>query len=146
MAMMGPTQRGSGGRSRRRSAPMAEINVTPFVDVMLVLLIVFMVAATTLSVGVAIDLPKTDAKALPAVTDPLEITVTGDGTIFVQEDAIVLDALVPRLVAIAENGYEERIVLRGDQGATWNDMMTVMARINAAGFTNLNLASDPLEQ
>ena len=144
MAMIGPTNRGS-GRGARRSVPMSEINVTPFVDVMLVLLIVFMVAATTLSAGVAIDLPKTDAKALPAVTDPLEITVTAEGFVFVQDDEIALNALVPRLIAISENGYEERIVLRGDKGASWDNMMTVMARINAAGFTNLNLASDPLE-
>jgi len=145
MAMLGPTQRGN-GRSSRRSQPMSEINVTPFVDVMLVLLIVFMVAATTLSVGVAIDLPKTDAKALPSSKDPLLITVDADGGVFLQDEAVNIDTVVPRLTAIAENGYDERIHLRADQGADYGDVMKVMARINKAGFSNLNLVTDPENQ
>lgn len=142
--MMGPSQRGGrAGRSGRRNQPMSEINVTPFVDVMLVLLIVFMVAATTMSVGVAIDLPKTDAKALPSSEDPLLITVSADGVVFLQKDPVSLDTVVPRLEAIASNGYDERIHLRADEGADYGAVMKVMARINKAGFSNLNLVTDP---
>jgi biopolymer transport protein TolR len=125
---------------------MSEINVTPFVDVMLVLLIVFMVAATQLAVGVAIDLPKTDATALPTSQDPLLISVSADGSVYLQDLQVTLDTVVPRLEAIAQSGYDERIHLRADEGADYGDVMKVMARINKAGFSNLNLVTDPEEQ
>lgn len=134
----------SGRRRNRRTAPNAEINVTPLVDVMLVLLIVFMVAAPLLSVGVPIELPKTDAKSLPSQTEPITITVNSEGDIFIQETEIALDDVATRLVAISNNGYDERIYLRGDGQADYESVMKVMARVNAAGFSNLGLVTDPV--
>src|SRR6201991_1149139 len=96
----------SRGRSRRRGRPMSEINVTPFVDVMLVLLIVFMVTAPLLTVGVPVDLPKTRAPALGQDKEPLSITVSKDGKIYLQKEAVAEDALVPKLQAISQNGYD----------------------------------------
>ena len=133
-----------GGRRRRRAT--AEINVTPLVDVMLVLLIVFMVAAPLLSVGVPVELPKTDAKSLPAEQEPITITVSADGLVYIQDTEIALDALAPRLEAIATNGYDERIYLRGDEKSDYGDVIKVMARVNAAGFSNLGLVTDPVTQ
>lgn len=136
--------RNSGRRRHRRSGLNAEINVTPLVDVMLVLLIVFMVAAPLLSVGVPIELPKTDAKSLPSQVEPITISVEADGSIFIQEQEIALDDLATRLIAVSNNGYDERIFLRGDSQADYEAVMKVMARINAAGFSNLGLVTDPV--
>ncbi|MGB0907046.1 MAG: ExbD/TolR family protein [Maricaulaceae bacterium] len=147
MAMgMGRNRHGTrGGRRRnRRGGLNAEINVTPLVDVMLVLLIVFMVAAPLLSVGVAVELPKTDAKSLPSDTEPITITINKEGAIFLQETEVSLDDVVARLSAISKNGYEERIYLRGDDASDYGSVMKVMARINAAGYSNLGLVTDPL--
>ncbi|MCV0426404.1 MAG: protein TolR [Roseibium sp.] len=132
---------GRRGRRRRRHAPMSEINVTPFVDVMLVLLIIFMVAAPLLTVGVPIDLPETRAKALEGDTEPITISVNSSGEIFIQETPIAIDEVVPKLEAIAANGYEERIYVRGDQDADYGTMMKLMGRINAAGFKRLGLVT-----
>lgn len=147
---MGTSSRGGsarGGRRRgRRNALNAEINVTPLVDVMLVLLIVFMVAAPLLSVGVPVELPKTDAKSLPSETEPITITVDKDGTVFLQETEVTLEEIVLRLSAIAQNGYDERIYLRGDNASDYGSVMKVMARINAAGYSNLGLVTDPVSQ
>ena len=104
----------SRGRGRMRRRAMAEINVTPFVDVMLVLLIVFMVTAPLLTVGVAVDLPKTRAPALGQDREPLSITVRRDGVIFLQKEQIAQAALVDKLKAVAANGYDQRIFVRGD--------------------------------
>ncbi|QFT30088.1 Biopolymer transport protein ExbD [Labrenzia sp. THAF82] len=144
MAMqVGSAEEGGGrrGRRRRRHAPMSEINVTPFVDVMLVLLIIFMVAAPLLTVGVPIDLPETRAKALEGDTEPITISVNSAGEIFIQDTPIAIDEIVPKLEAIAENGYEERIYVRGDQDADYGTMMQLMGRINAAGFKRLGLVT-----
>ena len=115
---------------------MSEINVTPFVDVMLVLLIIFMVAAPLLTVGVPIDLPETQAKALNSDTQPITVSVNEGGQIYLQETEIPIDELVPKLQAIAKAGYEERIyhARRQDQRTTARSMK-VMARISAAGYT-----------
>ncbi|MEZ5921023.1 MAG: protein TolR [Parvularculaceae bacterium] len=121
---------------------MAEINVTPLVDVMLVLLIVFMVAAPLLTVGVAVDLPETAAQPIPDQGEPLTVTITGDGTIFVQETTVTLDNLVPQLEAIATAGYDQRIYIRGDQSRSYGDVVRVMGKINAAGFRNIGLVTD----
>lgn len=134
----------SGRRRNRRSGLNADINVTPLVDVMLVLLIVFMVAAPLLSVGVPIELPKTDAKSLPSQTEPITISVDSKGKIFIQENEIALDDIATRLIAISNNGYDERIYLRGDGQANYEAVMKVMARVNAAGFSNLGLVTDPV--
>ncbi len=137
----GDTGGGRRGRRRRRAVLMTEINVTPFVDVMLVLLIIFMVAAPLLTVGVPIDLPETQAKALEGDTEPITISVNSGGEIFIQDTPIAIDEVVPKLEAIAANGYEERIYVRGDQDADYGTMMKLMGRINAAGFKRLGLVT-----
>ena len=134
----------SGGRHQRgRTRPMAEINVTPFVDVMLVLLIVFMVAAPLLTVGISVDLPETTANPIADQGEPLTVTITGEGIVYVQETAVDIDNLVPRLEAIATAGYDQRIYIRGDQARSYGEVMQVMGRINAAGFRRIGLVSDP---
>ena len=138
--------RNNGRRRHRRSRVNSEINVTPLVDVMLVLLIVFMVAAPLLSVGVPIDLPKTDAKALPSQQEPLTVTVDSQGRVFLQEEEVPIEDLIAKLVAVSDTGYDERIYLRGDENSDYGAVMKVMARINAAGFSNLNLVTDPVSQ
>ena len=130
-------------RNRRPAAsrPIAEINVTPFVDVMLVLLIIFMVAAPLLTVGVPIDLPETQAKALNTDSQPITISVNEGGEIFLQETAIPIAEIVPKLEAIAQTGFNERIFIRGDQSSNYGTIMQVMGRINAAGYTNIGLVT-----
>lgn len=130
-------------RNRRPQAarPISEINVTPFVDVMLVLLIIFMVAAPLLTVGVPIDLPESQARQLNTDTQPITISINDEGLIFIQETEVAIDEVVPRLEAIAETGYDERIFIRGDRGADYGAIMTVMGRINQAGFNNLGLVT-----
>ena len=141
---MGVNLNPGGGRHRPgRTRPMAEINVTPFVDVMLVLLIVFMVAAPLLTVGISVDLPETTANPIADQGEPLTVTITGEGIIYVQETAVDIDNLVPRLEAIASAGYDQRIYIRGDQARTYGEVMQVMGRINAAGFRQIGLVSDP---
>jgi biopolymer transport protein TolR len=132
-----------GGRRRRRTArPMSEINVTPMVDVMLVLLIIFMVTAPLLTVGVPIELPKSEAQQLEGDKEPLTITVDPEGKIFLQDTEIKLDEIVPKLTAIAKNGYEERIFVRGDRRVNYGVVMRVMGTISAAGFRRIALISD----
>ena len=133
---------GAGGPRRDRTRLMAEINVTPFVDVMLVLLIVFMVAAPLLTVGVSVDLPETQAQAIPDQGEPLTVTVTDGGDIFVQETIVDLDNLVPRLEAIATAGYDQRIYVRGDKKVSYGEVMKVMGRINSAGFRRIAMVTD----
>ena len=128
--------------SRRHQAPISEINVTPMVDVMLVLLIVFMVAAPLLTVGVPVNLPKTGAKPLTGDNEPLAITVKADGKVFLQDTAIETSNLVSKLRAISETGYEERIYVRGDKDVAYGDVADVVARINAAGFSKVALVTD----
>ena len=128
-------------RRQNRHKPINEINVTPFVDVMLVLLIIFMVAAPLLTVGVPIDLPETRANALNSETQPITISVNQDGAIYLQETEIAIDEVVPKLEAISRTGYEERIYVRGDKSADYGTVMRVMARISAAGYRNLGLVT-----
>ncbi|MEZ5784827.1 MAG: protein TolR [Rhizobiaceae bacterium] len=132
---------GRGYRRRRGRALMSEINVTPFVDVMLVLLIIFMVAAPLLTVGVPIELPETQAKEMNADTQPITVTINRDGEIHLQETEVPFDEVVPKLQAIAKTGYEERIFVRGDKDADYGTVMKVMARISAAGFKNIGLVT-----
>jgi biopolymer transport protein TolR len=132
----------SRGRGRMRRRAMAEINVTPFVDVMLVLLIVFMVTAPLLTVGVPVDLPKTKAPALGQDREPLSITVKRDGTIFLQKEPVPQAALVDKLTAIASNGYNQRIFVRGDDRANYGKVMEVMGLLASAGFTHIGLVTD----
>jgi len=147
MAMsIGSTRSSGNGRRRVRRKLNSEINVTPLVDVMLVLLIVFMIAAPLLSVGVPVELPKTDAKSLPSKQEPITITVNQGGDIFLQDTEVGLDDLASRLIAIAANGYDERIYLRADEASDYGAVMKVMARVNQAGFSNLGLVTDPIQQ
>jgi biopolymer transport protein TolR len=141
MSMHGATGRQSSRRRGRKMQPMSEINVTPFVDVMLVLLIIFMVAAPLLTVGVPIDLPETEAKALNSDTQPITVSVNSEGGIFLQETEIALNEVVPKLEAISTTGFSERIYVRGDANADYGTVMKVMARISAAGFKNLGLVT-----
>ena len=135
---------GGGGRSRRgrrRHSVMAEINVTPFVDVMLVLLIIFMVSAPLLTAGVPIDLPKSEAKALGSDTKPITVSIRTDGKIFLQDQEITADRLVSTLQAIAKQGLDERIFVRGDKNADYGTVMRVMGRLNAAGYRHIGLVT-----
>ena len=135
--------RNGGGRRRRRSyKPLSEINVTPFVDVMLVLLIVFMITAPLLTVGVPVDLPKTKAKAIAESEEPLVITVNAEGTVFIQDTEVEIDKLVPRLKAITENKADTRIYLRGDKDINYGRVMEVMGTVNIAGFTRVALITE----
>jgi biopolymer transport protein TolR len=139
---MSIAQGGSGGRRGRRHGgkrPMAEINVTPLVDVMLVLLIVFMVAAPLLTVGVPIDLPQTKAKELNTESKPITVSVTPEGAIYVGDDAVPLESLVDVIAAQAAGGTEERIYVRGDQTANYGAVMKVMGVLSAAGFSRIGL-------
>ena len=134
-----------GRQRRRRRAVMSEINVTPFVDVMLVLLIVFMVTAPLLTVGVPIDLPQSQAKALQQDNVPLTVSVDVDGRIFLQNDEIKLDDLVPKLKAIfdARGGNPDNLIyVRGDRKADYGTMMRVMGRISAAGYRRIALVTE----
>ncbi|WP_416795677.1 protein TolR [Ciceribacter azotifigens] len=146
MAMSVGSNGGGGGRrgSRRgggKKKPMSDINVTPLVDVMLVLLIIFMVAAPMMTVGVPIDLPETQAKAMNADTQPITISVNPAGEVYLQETPIAIDEVVGKLQAIATTGYNERIYVRGDTAAAYGTVMKVMARISAAGYKNIGLVT-----
>ena len=122
---------------------MSEINVTPFVDVMLVLLIIFMVAAPMLTVGVPVELPKTAAQALPQDTEePLTVTLMGDGTVMIQTTEVARDALVNRLRAIAAERADDRVYLRADGGVPYEQVAQIMGALNAGGFSSIGLVTD----
>ncbi|MBD8066871.1 protein TolR [Devosia sp. PTR5] len=135
---------GGGGRRKRRKsrAVMSEINITPMVDVMLVLLIIFMVAAPMMTAGVPVDLPKSAAADMPSQTQPITVGVTPDGQIFVDEDQVTEAALVETVTARATNGTEDRIYLRGDTTANYGTVMRVMGMLSAAGFTKIGLVTE----
>ena len=138
-----PARPGGGRRGRaRRHSPMHEINVTPFVDVMLVLLIVFMVTAPLLTVGVPIELPESRGQQLQTNKEPLTISVQKDGKVYIQETEVQLSDLATRLRAIAKSGYEETIFVRGDKGIDYGTVMKVMSRIKAGGFTKVSLVTE----
>jgi biopolymer transport protein TolR len=133
-----------GKRRHRRRPVMSEINVTPMVDVMLVLLIIFMVSAPLLTVGVPIDLPQTQAKSLDQDKEPLTVSVKVDGEVFLQNSEIKVDELVPKLQAItqARGGLDERIYVRGDRKVDYGTVMRVMGRLSAAGFRRVALVTE----
>jgi biopolymer transport protein TolR len=140
--MVAHVRRMESGRRRGRIRPMSEINVTPFVDVMLVLLIVFMVTAPLLTVGVPVDLPKTRAQPISQDREPLSVSVRRDGSIYLQKLPVEEAELVPKLTAIATNGYDQRIFVRGDKSVDYGRVMEVMALISSAGFTHIGLVTD----
>ncbi len=131
-------------RGRGSHAPMSEINVTPFVDVMLVLLIIFMVAAPLLQVGVPIELPEAKGQQIQSQSskEPLAITVQKNGDIYLGETKIGLDEIADKLKAIAKSGYDEPIYVRGDKGASYGTVLRVMGRINAGGFKKVSLVTE----
>jgi biopolymer transport protein TolR len=133
-----------GKRRRRRRAVMSQINVTPMVDVMLVLLIIFMVSAPLLTVGVPIDLPQTQAKSLEQNREPLILSVNLQGKVFLQNSEIPIEELVPKLKAVtdARGGYDERIYVRGDRKVDYGTVMRVMGRLSSAGFRRVALVTE----
>ncbi len=142
--MAAPLQRQLlGNRHRRR--PMSEINVTPMVDVMLVLLVIFMVTAPLLTVGVTVDLPKTKASVIPGDDEPLAVSVDAQGQIFLQDTKLELSGLVPRLMAITGNNPDIRIFVRGDKAINYGRVMEVMGTVNAAGFRKVALITERME-
>ena len=135
--------RGGGRQHRRGFRPMAEINVTPMVDVMLVLLIIFMVTAPLLTAGVEVDLPKTSSAPLKGDDQPLAVSIRADGTIWVQDTQVQLDDLAPRLTAIAKAKTDTRIFVRGDKAINYGRVMEVMGSLHTAGFTKVALLTAP---
>lgn len=141
---LGSSGGGKRGRGSRAYRPMSEINVTPFVDVMLVLLIVFMVSAPLLTAGVPVDLPSSQAKALTQEDDkPLEISLKENGKIFVGETEVRRERLIPMLSAITDNNPDRRIYVRGDQTLPYGTIMKTIGSINAAGFRKVALITEP---
>src|SRR6516164_7798983 len=147
MNMAGASVSGS-RRGGRRKPVMAEINVTPMVDVMLVLLIIFMVSAPLLTVGVPLDLPQTQAKSLDQDKEPLTVSVNQSGQVYLQNTEIAVEELVAKLKAITEarGGAEERIFVRGDRQVDYGTVMKVMGRISAAGFRRVALVTESEQQ
>lgn len=129
-------------RRIRKNSPISDINVTPFVDVMLVLLIVFMVTAPLLTVGVPIELPKTDAKQMSEESEPLTITLDKEGNIYIQEMEIAFSELGEKLEAIGMGNYDQKIYINGDKNINYEMLMKVMAKINSAGYTSIGLVTD----
>jgi biopolymer transport protein TolR len=142
--MAGPIQerapRGSARRRKRR--PIGDINVTPLVDVMLVLLIVFMITAPLLTTGVAVDLPQAQSSPLPGQDEPLSVSIDLQGRVFIQESEIALDQLPARLIAVTQRNKEARIFVRGDKGVDYGVVMGVVSAINRAGFAKVALVTD----
>ena len=124
---------------KHRYRPMAEINVTPFVDVMLVLLVVFMITAPLLTVGVKVDLPSAEANVIQGTDEPLTVSINSAGQIYLQESPIVLPELVPKLRAITGENPDTRIFLRGDKEINYGLVMEIMSAINSAGFSKVAL-------
>ena len=132
----------------RRSAkePISEINVTPFVDVMLVLLIIFMVTAPLLTVGVQVDLPETSADTLPEETEPLTLTINAKGEIFIQEVKVEYEKIIPKILAVSNNRIDTRIFVRGDKNINYGRVLEIMGMLSGSGFTKVALISEPYKE
>ena len=135
--------KGGGGGRRARYQPLSEINVTPFVDVMLVLLIIFMVAAPLMNTAVNVDLPKTTASPVNQDSEPLNVSVNSQGQVFLQDQSVQLAELAAKLTAIAQDQKDRRIFVRGDKANSYGTMMEVMGVIIQGGFTKVSLLTDP---
>ena len=129
--------------NRSKNEPMSEINVTPFVDVMLVLLIIFMVTAPLLTVGVQVDLPESSADSLPEEAEPLTLSINSRGEIYNQEHQVTYQKMVPKLLAIAKNRTDTRIYVRGDKNINYGRVLEVMGTLSGAGFSKVALISEP---
>ena len=139
--MAGMVHESSGTKLKRRYQPMANINVTPFVDVMLVLLVVFMVTAPLLTVGVKVDLPSVESNVIQGNDEPLTVSINSAGQIYLQEGLILLQELVPKLQAITGENPEARIFVRGDKEINYGLVMEIMSAINSAGFDRVALVT-----
>ena len=126
--------------------PISEINVPPFVDVMLVLLIIFMVTAPLLTVGVQVDLPETSADTLPEESEPLTLTINSKGEVFIQETKIEFDNLIKKILAISKNRTDTRIYVRGDKTINYGRVLEVMGKLSGSGFTKVALISEPYKE
>ena len=129
--------------NRSRKEPMSEINVTPFVDVMLVLLIIFMVTAPLLTVGVQVDLPESAADSLPDDQEPLTLSINSKGEIYIQEHQVTYQKMIPKLLAIAKNRTDTRIYGRGEKNINYGRVLEVMGTLSGAGFSKVALISEP---
>ncbi len=148
MAMATAGGGGGGGRRRRggrRHQPMSDINMTPFIDVILVLLIIFMVAAPMLTTGVPLDLPQTGAASLNVDKQPLIVSLKADGKLYLMDTETSISELVPKLQAIAKTGPEERIFVRGDKAIAYGKVAEVMAALTAAGYKKVALVNEPMQ-
>ena len=132
--------------NRSSREPMSEINVTPFVDVMLVLLIIFMVTAPLLTVGVPVDLPESAADSLPDDQEPLTVTINSKGEIFIQEHQVVFNKVVPKILAISKNRTDTRIYVRGDKTINYGRVLEIMGMLSGSGFTKVALISEPYKE
>ena len=131
---------------RSEREPMSEINVTPFVDVMLVLLIIFMVTAPLLTVGVQVDLPETSADSLPEESEPLTLTINSKGEVFIQETKIEFNNLIKKILAVSNNRTDTRIYVRGDKTINYGRVLEVMGILSGSGFTKVALISEPYKE
>lgn len=129
-------------RRTRKNRPISDINVTPFVDVMLVLLVIFMVTAPLLTVGVPIELPKTSAKQMTDDVEPLTITIDNKNNIYIQELKVDFEELAVKLTAIGKDKFDKKIYINGDKNINYEILMRVMAKINSAGYTSIGLVTD----
>ena len=126
--------------------PISEINVTPFVDVMLVLLIIFMVTAPLLTVGVQVDLPETSADSLPEEQEPLTLTINSKGEIFIQESKVDYENIISKILAVSKNRTDTRIYVRGDKTINYGRVLEIMGLLSGSGFTKVALISEPYKQ
>ena len=133
-------------KKRQPRKSISQINVTPFVDVMLVLLIIFMVTAPLLTVGVQVDLPESAADSLPDDQEPLTISINSKGEIFIQEHQVTFKKIVPKLLAIAKNRTDTRIYVRGDKAINYGRVLEIMGLLSGSGFTKVALISEPYKQ
>ena len=132
--------------NRSKNEPMSEINVTPFVDVMLVLLIIFMVTAPLLTVGVQVDLPESAADSLPDDQEPLTLSINSKGEIYIQEHQVTYQKMIPKLLAIAKNRTDTRIFVRGDKTINYGRVLEIMGMLSGSGFTKVALISEPYKE
>ena len=131
---------------RSEKEPISEINVTPFVDVMLVLLIIFMVTAPLLTVGVQVDLPETSADTLPEETEPLTLTINAKGEIFIQETKVEYEKIIAKIMAVSNNRTDTRIFVRGDKTINYGRVLEIMGMLSGSGFTKVALISEPYKE
>ena len=129
-----------------KKEPISEINVTPFVDVMLVLLIIFMVTAPLLTVGVQVDLPETSADTLPEETEPLTLTINAKGEIFIQETKVEYEKIIAKIMAVSNNRTDTRIFVRGDKNINYGRVLEIMGMLSGSGFTKVALISEPYKE